>query len=156
MDGFLVIVSCGDQKVWKRHVHAGPTAARDAYTSSKFKKSRSYAEHFGERWLILSAKYGFIEPAFSIAESYNLTFRDLDAISIAALKKQVATMDLDRFKTIGVLGPDVYWRRVEAAFEGSSVVLRHVNGNVSFPPLFHTLIGDLIANGTPFREEPLC
>jgi hypothetical protein len=69
------------------------------------------------------------------------------------LKEQATEAHLDKFQIIGVLGPDVYWRRAKAAFEGSSVTLRHINGNVSFPPLFHTLISDLIANGTPFRRE---
>lgn len=60
---------------------------------------------------------------------------------------------LDRFQIIGVLGPDVYWRRAKAAFADFSVTLRHINGNVSFPPLFHNLISGLIAKGTQFREE---
>ena len=59
--GFLVVVWSGGE-IWKRHPHVGPTPARDAWASSKFKASRRYAERFAERWLILSAKYGSIEP----------------------------------------------------------------------------------------------
>lgn len=153
VNGYLVIVSCGDEKVWKRHPHAGPTAARDAYASSPFKKSRQYAEHFGHQWLILSANYGFIEPEFIIAENYNVSFYDANAVPVTTLREQVAAKDLARFKTVGVLGSDTYWRRVVEAFEGRSPVLRHVNGNVSFPPSFHKLVNALIANDTPFQEE---
>jgi len=153
VNGYLVIVSCGDEKVWKRHPHAGPTAARDAYASSPFKKSRQYAEHFGQQWLVLSANYGFIEPEFIIRENYNVSFYDANAVSATTLREQVAAKDLAQFTTVGVLGSETYWRRVVEAFDGASAVLRHVNGNVSFAPSFHKLINTLIATDTPFREE---
>lgn len=153
VNGYLVIASCGDEKVWKRRPHAGATAAQDAYASSPFKKSRHYAEHFRAQWLILSAKYGFIEPEFIIPENYNVSFYDANAVPVTTLREQVAAKGLVRFKTVGVLGSETYWRRVVEAFDGSSAVLRHVNGNVSFPPSFHKLINQLIAKDTPFREE---
>ena len=153
VNGYLVIVSCGDQKIWKRHPHAGPTAARHAYASSPFQTSRRYAEHFAEHWLIPSAKYGLIEPEVIIPENYNISFYDPDAISTTTLREQVMAKSLNRFTIVGVLGSDTYWRRVDAAFEGSSTELRHVNGNVGFAPRFHRLVGGLIARDTPFRDE---
>jgi hypothetical protein len=39
VDGYLVVVSCGHDKIWDRTPDAGPTAARDAYTSPVFRKS---------------------------------------------------------------------------------------------------------------------
>jgi hypothetical protein len=153
MTGYLVVVSCGEEKVWKRHPGAGPTPAQDAYTSSRFNKSREYAEHFGERWLILSAKYGLIEPDFVIPADYNRSFYDPDAISLALLREQVAAKELERFRTVGVLGSEIYWRRVVSAFETCRVRVKHVNGNISFPPLFHALINRLLESGTPFRED---
>ena len=56
MDRFLVVVSCGSQKIWDKYPSAGPTPARDVYTSSVFKASCRYAAHFAKRWVILSAK----------------------------------------------------------------------------------------------------
>ncbi len=153
MQGFLVVVSCGERKIWSRYPHAGATRAQDAYTSSLFTKSRRYAEHFGERWLVLSAKYGFIEPDCPIPGDYNVSFYDPEAMSIGHLRAQVASKRLAQFQTVGVLGSEMYWRRVVEAFDGSSVTLRHVNGNVSFPPSFHNLINRLLADDTPFREE---
>jgi len=103
--------------------------------------------------LILSAKYGFIEPDFTIPGNYNVSFYDPEAISNAELKAQVLSKRLDQFKTVGVLGSEMYWRHVVGACDGSPVALRHVNGNVSFPASFHRLINKLIADDTPFREE---
>jgi hypothetical protein len=153
VDGLLVVVSCGEQKIWSRYPHAGATPAQDAYTSSLFTKSRRYAERFADRWLVLSAKYGFIEPDFPIPGNYNVSFYDPEAISTAELKAQVVSKRLDQFKTVGVLGSDMYWHRAVEAFDGLSPALRHINGNVNFPASFHILINKLLADDTPFREE---
>jgi len=37
--------------------------------------NREYAEHFGDRWVILSAKYGFLNPEDTIEGTYNVTFK---------------------------------------------------------------------------------
>ena len=41
-----------------------------------FTTNRAYAEKFGSRWVILSAKYGFIRPDFQIPGPYNVSFKD--------------------------------------------------------------------------------
>lgn len=153
VDGYLVVVSCGDEKIWKRRPDAGPTVARDAYTSSKFKKSRLYAERFAPTWVVLSAKYGFIDSDSTVPENYNVTFSDPDAIPLVALRAQVVAKGLTRFTTVGVLGSNMYWEKAEKAFEGTGVPCRHVNGNISYPPTFHTLINGLLEKDQPFREE---
>lgn len=149
MNRFLVVVSCGKLKIWDRYPNVGPTPARAAYTSPVFKASCEYADHFANHWVILSAKYGFMDPDFVIPEDYNWSFYDFNAISIAELKVHVATAHLTEFNTVGVLGSDAYWSRIVRAFEGSRVNLHHVNGNVGFPPSFQRLISDLIKNNTP-------
>ena len=151
---YLVIVSCGKNKAWDRRPEAGPLPACEAYTSPAFKASRRYAEYFArEHWLILSAKYGLIEPGFPIPGNYNVKFGDAGAVSPAVLRAQVAKNRFAALKTVGVLGPEAYWLRVTDAFAGSAVVLRHLNGNVSFAPSFINLIDRLIAKDTPFREN---
>jgi hypothetical protein len=152
VDDYLVVISCGSQKIWDRNPNAGPTPARDAYTSSVFKTSRRYAEQFADRWVILSAKYGLIDPDFVIAGEYNRSFYDPDAICVDELRQQVSAKDLGAFKTVGVLGSDAYWSRVVRAFKGYGLELRHVNGNVGFPPLFHNLVNELIGSKVRFRE----
>ena len=74
--GPLVVVPCGRTKVWAKSPDAGPTLARDAYTGTQFRAARRYAETHGSRWVILSAKYGFIPPDTMI-ENYDVAFSKL-------------------------------------------------------------------------------
>jgi hypothetical protein len=153
VDGFLVVIACGKQKVWDRNPKAGPTVARYAYTSSIFNTSRKYAERFAERWVVLSAKYGFIDPDFVISENYNRSFYDANAISTEELTAQVSERNLAPYTTVGVLGPEAYWSRVVQALAPHRLILRHINGNVGFPPSFQSLINSLIRASVPFLED---
>lgn len=108
----LVVVSCGSQKIWKTHPQAGSTRAKEAYTSPVFKVSRLYAETFGDSWVILSAKHGFIPPNFVIPADYNQSFYDPAAISMRELRDQVRRLGLDGFGMVAVLGSYEYWNRV--------------------------------------------
>lgn len=151
--GLLVVVSCGSQKLWSRFPSAGPTPAKDAYTSPVFKVSRRYAEQFGERWVILSARYGFIDPDFVIAKNYNLSFYDPQAIRSPQLVEQVKDKGLDRFFEVAVLGSALYWERVVLAFKPFEAKLCHVNKRLGFPPVFIKHIRSLIDAGQPFSES---
>jgi len=64
----LVIVPCGKSKIWKKEPKRGATKARNVYTGAPFKLNKRYAEQFGYDWVILSAKYGFIDPDYQIPE----------------------------------------------------------------------------------------
>ena len=55
----LVIVPCGREKTWDKVAETGPTQAGDAYLGTPFVVNKSFAEQFGDAWMILSAKYGF-------------------------------------------------------------------------------------------------
>lgn len=122
----LVIIPCGQQKIWTKTPAAGPTLARDAYTSSPFRVNRAFAEKFGDKWLILSAKYGFVEPDFRIPEAYNVTFKDsrIGPISRQQLGEQVRRRRLGRFTTVIGLGGRQYREAVEQAFAHTAVRLR--------------------------------
>ncbi len=86
----LVIVACGHPKIWSRDPRAGPTRARDAYISPYFRDNRRYAEAFADRRLILSAKYGFVDPRFVIPGPDEVTFkrRSTRPISAEAMQAQ--------------------------------------------------------------------
>ena len=75
----LVVVSCGKRKIWDYYPNAGPTKAKGAYRKGPFRLNREYAEVFGDKWVILSAKYGFINPDFVIPGNYSVTFKDPSA-----------------------------------------------------------------------------
>ncbi len=152
-DGLLVIVQSGKQKVWDRYPTTGPTSAKEAYISSVFRASRRYAETFGERWIILSAKYGFIEPEFMIPGNYNVSFYDSNAVSISELRSQVQAKGLTGFPQVAIVGSNEYWSRACAAFTGTSANLQHVNAGVGFPPSLITLLRELLEKGAPFPKK---
>jgi hypothetical protein len=119
-DDLLVIVPCGSAKIWKKHPNRGPTPARDVYIGSPFKVNREFAERHADRWVILSAKYGFINPDFLIPESYEVTFkrRSTNPISTERLAEQVRAMGLGRYARIIGLGGVDYRAAIRAAFDG--------------------------------------
>ena len=123
MNEILVIIPCGKGKIWDKKPHAGALPARDVYAGAPFKVNREYAETFGDRWVILSAKYGFINPDFLIPETYNVTFkkRSSGPVSVAELKEQVAVLGLDKFPTVIALGGKEYRAAVREALASTPV-----------------------------------
>lgn len=106
MKGTLVIVPCGGQKIWDREPGRGATAACEVYTSGFFRINRAYAERFGDAWVILSAKYGFVRPSDPIPGPYNVTFKRKASgpVSVEVLRKQIRDLGLDRYETVISLG----------------------------------------------------
>lgn len=125
MKGALVIVPCGQKKVWDRFPSAGPTAAGNAYTGPPFGINKTFAKKFGETWIILSAKYGFISPSFLIPQPYNITFKNrrTGPITTAQLREQIQNDDLTRFATVIGLGGKEYRKAIELAFAGVAAQL---------------------------------
>ena len=119
----LVVVPCGKRKIWDKDPAAGPTKAKDVYIGAPFKVNREYAEKYGDRWVVLSAKYGFVDPGFLISENYDVTFKDpsTNPISIRELKEQITQKALDSFDTVVVLGGKDYADVVYDAFAGLDV-----------------------------------
>jgi len=119
----LVVVPCGMRKVWDVNPCAGPTPARNAYVGAPFKVNREYAEKFADRWVVLSAKYGFIDPDFIIPENYNVTFKrpKTQPISVGDLRRQIVEKGLDKFSKVVVLGGRDYVNVTKRAFEGFKV-----------------------------------
>ena len=121
----LVVVSCGMRKIWDVNHGAGPTPARNAYVGAPFKVNREYAEKFADRWVILSAKYGFIDSDFIIPENYDVTFKraETQPISVGDLRRQIVEKGLDRFSKVVVLGGRDYVDVTRRAFEGFKVTV---------------------------------
>jgi hypothetical protein len=122
MDSLLVIVPCGQSKIWDTQPNSGSVRAAEAYTGAPFKVNRRYAEHFADVWRILSAKYGFIAPDFEIPGPYNVTFKSAatNPVSPAVLHRQVCEQDLGRFARVIGLGGSGYRSMIEQAFAGTS------------------------------------
>ncbi|MCR9291889.1 MAG: hypothetical protein NXI32_04165 [bacterium] len=119
----LVIVPCGSAKVWNRDPEIGPTIAKDAYIGAPFKVNRQYAEKFGSRWVILSAKYGFIDPDYLLPGPYEVTFKKkaTGPIETKILAAQVVDRKLDQFDRVVGLGGKEYRIAIKEAYSASKI-----------------------------------
>jgi hypothetical protein len=119
--GVLVVVPCGKSKIWKREPGRGAVPVAEAYTGELFRRNRRYAEQFGDAWVVLSAKYGFIAPDFKIPGPYDVTFKDQSTqpIPITALRDQVKAQDLSQYAVVIGLGGKEYRAAIEEAFAGT-------------------------------------
>ena len=119
----LVIVPCGSAKVWSKYKDKGPTIAREVYIGAPFVVNRRFAETYADHWVILSAKYGFIEPDHIIAEGYEVTFKkqSTNPISYIQLAQQVREKHLYEYDRIICLGGRDYRSMVMKAFADTGV-----------------------------------
>jgi len=148
----LVVVPCGKKKIWDKKPDAGPTQAKDAYLGPTFKVYSQYPTTFGNDWVILSAKYGFIKPNFIIPENYNVTFTDhsTNPISYEELKKQV-DQKLRKYKEVIALGSTTYANIVSKAFEHTGIKVRTPTAGL---PIGYALgkVKDAVKSGKPFNQ----
>ena len=116
----LVVAPCGKSKIWDRYPMNGPTRAKDVYLGAPFTVNREYAEKYGNKWVILSAKYGFIEPDYVIPDNYNVTFNDpaTNPISVTSLQEQVKA-NYSEYGKVVALGSTRYSEMVRKAFSGT-------------------------------------
>lgn len=113
----LVIIPCGKQKIWDRQPWRGAVMARDAYTSSLFRLSRRYAERSGDRWVIVSAKYGLLNPTDLVPGPYNVSFLNqaTHPVCTETLQSQYRELGLDQYERCIALGGKEYRARLRAA-----------------------------------------
>jgi len=120
----LVVVPCGKSKIWDKNPRKGSTKAKDVYLGVPFTVNREYAEKYGEKWVILSAKYGLIEPDYVIPENYNVTFNDPETNPISVNKLQGQVKDnFSEYMKVLALGSTKYSEIVRKAFSGTSAVV---------------------------------
>lgn len=114
----VVVVPCGKAKVWAKEPERGPALAREAYVGSPFKVNRGYAEAVAPgRWLILSAKYGLLDPD-QLIEDYDVSFNRPASgpIETAALAAQARARGLTG-PVVG-LGGQSYVEALRGALSG--------------------------------------
>jgi hypothetical protein len=124
MNDLLVIVPCGTATIWDQNPHAGSIEAYHAYRGVPFKLNRAYAERFADRWVLLSAKYGFIPPNFVIPGPYNETFRKKSThpVHLDTLVRQLEELRLDTFRVAVGLGSKENRWVIELAFASTGVI----------------------------------
>jgi hypothetical protein len=92
--------------------------------------NRAFAEKFADRWVILSAKYGFMNPDFIIPGNYNATFsrQTTNAIKLADLKQQIREKRLGDYDVIVALGGEDYVGAIRRAFDDSPKIISVTQG----------------------------
>lgn len=127
---FLVIVPSGQTKIWKYNKSCGPAKARDAYIGETFMINKAFAEKFSDRWVVLSAKYGFINPDFIVPKDYNASFNrpSTHPIGIEALKQQSKDKRLRDYDIVIALGGRDYTEIVKKVFEDAPKVIALTQG----------------------------
>jgi len=105
------------------------TTPKDLYTSSYFKKMRSYAEQYHDEWWILSAKHGLIDPEGDPIEPYDETL----SRARVAKKREWANRVADQLDDRELLFEDVtlvfhagkdYYGELVPLIEDSGVVIK--------------------------------
>jgi hypothetical protein len=130
----ICIVPCGKTKIWDKNEDAGPTPAKNVYIGVFARKCQAYAQaFFGENYLILSAKHGFLWPDDIIPENYNVTFKckNPPPISLEALIQIANEKDLYTYDRFVIIAGKVYAQYARAVFPGKeiSTPLEHCHGN---------------------------
>jgi len=132
----LAVVSCTKRKIWDVEKDEKRTyvPAEEAYRGDDFIWWCSIAPKVKCRWLILSAKYGFIEPDHPIS-NYDVTFSDphtgpiSDESLIHQVKYQTRWKDnipLKSFKKVFVFGSDIYYFKVKLAFSSAKAEVKKI------------------------------
>lgn len=99
----LAVVACGASKL------AHPAPARDLYTGGYFRAALAAAEHQAAgRVLILSARYGLIDPAEVIAP-YDQRIDAPGAITVEELAHQAAALDVRQARNVRVFTGAAYY-----------------------------------------------
>lgn len=114
----LAIIPCGNKKIWDKEGDIGPVPARKAYIGTFHQLCRAYAEMFYPRWVILSAKHGYLQPDEMVSEPYNVSFshRSGAVIPIDRLADQVGEKGLGDFQHLVVLTGKKYKPIVQKSF----------------------------------------
>ena len=146
--------TCGQSKVWDKSPDAGAVPAKDVYRGAPFTVNRTFAEHFGDRWVILSAKYGFISPDFGIPGPYEVTFKRKNSspVSVMTLRQQVREGSLHKFKDVIGLGGKDYRVAIEAAFMDAAAKLHFPFAGLRIGESMQA-VNKAIAADNPFRRQ---
>jgi hypothetical protein len=120
----LVIVPCGRSKAWDKHPELKGVKASEAYIGVPFRINKAFAEKFADKWMVLSAKYGFIEPNFIIPQNYDVSFSkpQTNPISLSRLEQQAEEKTLGQYDVVIALGGKNYVGTVKEVFKSTRII----------------------------------
>ena len=110
------IIPCSKEKIWDIEPNVGAVPANKAYRSAFHRYAEAYAKKHCTHTLILSAKYGLMEPNFLIDGPYDVTFSREEDPCISLLELQKQANRYRKAHSIVVLCPQKYASRLELVF----------------------------------------
>ena len=138
---------CTEKKIWDdpsyMKVHES-VPARQAYIGRYGKASITYGEaqeRMGHKFLILSTKYGFLQPDDLITNYEAKEF----IISDYNLGQQITEINLDEFTEIEVMASRRYYQKVKYIFRNKNIPIVH--------PLAGLRIGESISKLNQLTED---
>jgi len=114
----LGIIPCSKEKIWDVFPEKKAVRADQAYRSAFHLYTRRYAQQHCHRFVILSAKYGLMEPEFVIEGPYDITFSRPSDPYISHEQLALQAQQYQSQESIIVLCPKQYAQRIERAFDG--------------------------------------
>lgn len=120
----LCVIPCGRKKIWDHAPNAGPTIAKEAYIGVFHRLCQSYASHYFDDWVILSAKHGFLMPYDIVPANYDVSFsmNNEEVISKQLLGEQITKKKLDPFNQIVMLGGKKYQPIIKEVFQEKKLI----------------------------------
>lgn len=143
----LIIVPCTEKKIWDDPNYPNINEfepARKAYIGRYGRACINYAEvqeRLGHEFLILSTKYGFLQPDDLIRNYEASEF----VISDYELGQQITKLDLDEIAEIEVMASRRYYLKVAYLFRDKDIPISH--------PLANLRIGESINKLNQLRRE---
>ena len=123
----LGIIPCSKEKAWDLDAGQGSMRADKIYRSSFHLLARRFAEKNSGRWVILSAKYGFLDPWDEVEGPYDMVFGgpDQGCITDASLREQVLKKKLHSYEKVLLICTKCYADRAASAFQNLPLHLEY-------------------------------
>jgi hypothetical protein len=119
----IIILACSKTKAWSKEpeLRGKPLLAGEAYRGAVFLYGKKYAEKHSIPYLILSARYGLINPETMI-EDYEQKLKSKKESSEIRIKFYDELKDLfARYDKIFLIGGDQYYRNVLQGFDDTKL-----------------------------------
>ncbi|MCP4896362.1 MAG: hypothetical protein GY906_05250 [bacterium] len=119
MPSEIIIVPCTREKIWSIEPQRGEVPARGAYIKRAFARWRDHAENSGLPWVILSTKYGFLDPDQQITNyEARVSSAKSDPGYMTSLQEQARSRRLSEYDRITVLDWEAFEDLVKMALGG--------------------------------------
>ncbi|WP_280770972.1 DUF6884 domain-containing protein [Salipaludibacillus daqingensis] len=152
----ICIIPCGNKKIWSKQPNRQEVRAEEAYIGTFHRLCKTYAKHFFDDFVILSAKHGFLHPDDFVDGPYDVSFsmKTNEVITNDELIRQVRNKGLDSYDRFVVLTGKKYVPILDHTLQKEAELI--------FPLLTSSGIGIMqrelkqaVHFDTPLRSNPI-